>query len=220
MKKTKKEEGVAMIVATVVGMILIVFTLSLLLVAYSLFSSVAAKRTQNQCEEVAKSVSQELGQELINVNYDSYLQQSSALGRENNLWFFLRYNLWQQETWPYYNDGETGHNEEDSYRYFTINAVTDEKFAGMADQILVTAYWDIDSDNPQTETDKSMTEVHFKVEVQKGDSAYVVESSYALTVTPYDNTQGYGNVDTVENSTINPDNKYIDQNEKWVWVTN
>jgi hypothetical protein len=218
--KKEKNQGVAMIVAVIAGMVLMVFTLSLLLVSYTLFSSVAAKSTQSQCAELAKSVSQELRQELLNVNYDSYSAQNAAVGRENNLWFFLRYNLWQQEAWPYYNDGETGHDEADSVRYFTINATEDSKFEGMADQILITTYWKIDSDSPQNETDKSLTTVHFKVEAKKGDSAYVVESDYALTVTPYDSAEGEGNMETVENSKINPYNKYIDRNEKWVWVPN
>jgi type II secretory pathway pseudopilin PulG len=203
-----------MIVATIVGAVIMVFVLSLLLVSYSLFTTAARKETQLQCQELARSVNQEIRQELMKPDYDTYEDQLAAVGTENDLWFFLRYNLWQDDAWPYFHEGESGHNKSDSYRYFTIDATDAEELGGMADQILITMYWEIDSEEPAAETDKSFTTLHIKVEAQKGDCAYAMESAYALTVIAYDSAAEDGEL---EDAGSNPFHEVIDKNEKWAW---
>jgi hypothetical protein len=212
-KKKARNQGSAMVVAIVVGVVIMVFVLSLLLLSYSVFSSAAQKNTQLQCRELAKSVNQELRQELTTPDYDSYDAQAAAEGVENNLWFFLRSNLWQNEVWPYYQEGVAGHGEEDSYRYFTMHASDSEDYADAADTVLVTLYWEIDSDNPQEETDKSMTLLHVQVMAEKGDCSYTMETVYALTVTSYEGAS--------ENDMQIEDSSYglpINTNEKWIWT--
>lgn len=215
--KRKLNEGSAMIVAIVVGVVIMAFSLSLLLAAYSLFYSTTRQSTQVQCKELAKSVSKELKQELMQTSYHDYEEQRAAAGNENNLWFFLRYNLWQEEAWPYYHDGETGHTETDSYRYFTVDAADASGFEGMADKILITMYWEIESDEPSSETDKALTVLHIQVETEKDDCTYTMESAYALTVVPYDNDVDYEDMESIENTTINPYHKSIAINEQWMW---
>jgi hypothetical protein len=175
---------------------------------------VAGQSTQTQCKELAKSVNQELRQELMKTDYTSYEEQLAAAGTDNQLWFYLRYNLWQEDTWPYYKEGVTGHNEGDSYRYFTMEVPE----AAAADKVLVTLYWEIDSEAPETETDKSFTLLHVKIETEKGNYGYTMETVYALTVSPYDGAVGYGDLEGLENTTINPSQREIDKNEKWVWT--
>jgi hypothetical protein len=191
-----------------------VFVLSLLLVSYSLFSTAAQRSTQMQCQELAKSVNQEIRRELTDPGYDTYEEQAAAVGRENELWFFLRYQLWQDGIWPYYQEGESGHNTADSYRYFTIDAAQADELEGMADQILITMYWEIDSENPAAETDKSVTLLHISIETRKGDCAYVLDSEYALTVLAYDSAIDGGEM---EDAGSNPFHTSIDKNEKWAW---
>jgi hypothetical protein len=217
-KKREKNQGAAMIIALVVSVVIMAFALSLLLLSYSLFSSVSGNTIQTQCKELAKSVNSELGQELMDTGYDSYEQQYAAAGSENNLLFFLRYNLWQDGIWPYYNDEETGHSKADSYRYFKLDAINPEEYGGVADQILVTIYWEIQSDEPGEETDKSFTILHIRTEVDKGDYACAIDSAYALTVTSYDENADSDDMDSLENLEINPYNTEIDKNEKWIWT--
>jgi hypothetical protein len=215
-KKRQQNQGTAMIVAIVVGLVLMVFALALLLLSYSLFSSAVRQSTQTKCRELAKSLDKELRHEITDPCYDSYELQlaDAAQGKNvNNLWFYLRYNIWQSNSWPYYNEQENGHKEADSYKYFSLD-VSD--FNGMADKVTVIIYWEIDSDNPQTETNKDYTRLHVKIETEKGDSSYTLESVYILNVSAYDAT-AEDLVDTVTNTEINPDNNNIYVNERWKW---
>lgn len=56
--------GVAMLVVLIVGVVIMVFCLSLLLVTYTLFSQSSRKMTQQQCKILAQSVSEAIGEEL------------------------------------------------------------------------------------------------------------------------------------------------------------
>ena len=67
----KDNRGSAMIVAIVVSIIVIAFTLSLLLVSYSLFTSSSKKVTQAQVKELAKSISFEICDELTKPTFYS-----------------------------------------------------------------------------------------------------------------------------------------------------
>jgi hypothetical protein len=224
-KKIKQNQGAAMIVTIVVGVVLMAFALSLLLLAYSLAASVTGRTIETQCKELAKSVNRELEAELMTADYDNYEQQCADFGNKNNLWFYLRYNLWQDEVWPYYNDLEAGHDVEDTYRYFRLDAQNTEEYGAMADSILITMYWEIDSDQPSEEDDKSFTVLHIRTEVQKGDYAYAIDSAYALTVTSYAENEdiddiGDGDTEALENASVNPYHRSIYKNEKWVWTPN
>jgi hypothetical protein len=214
-KKRQQNQGTAMIVAIVVGLVVMVFTLSLLLVSYSLFSSAVRQSTQTKCRELAKSLNNELRQELLTPDYSSFADMKDKAGSENNLWFYIRCNLWQGDMWPYYKDGESGHGVDDSYRYFTLDT---SDFDGMADKILVTVYWEIDSDNPKSETDKNLTLLHVITEVEKNEEVYSVETKYELNISAFITENGYGEMETIDNSDINPDNNTIDNNERWTWV--
>jgi hypothetical protein len=214
--KKKQNQGAAMIVAIVVSVVLVAFALSLLLLSYSLASSASGSEIELQCKELAKSVNSKLRQELLNVDYDSYEEQYAASGNENNLWFFLRYNLWQNDIWPYYNDTETGHGITDSYRYFTLDVENSEEYANLAGQVKVTMYWE--SDQSTDETDKAFTVLHVRVEVNRDDYAYALDSAYALTVAPYDEATDDEETVTVSDTELNPYGNAIVKNEKWIWT--
>jgi hypothetical protein len=148
----------------------------------------------------------------------------AAAGNENNLWFFLRYNLWQGDIWPYYykddktDEEVTGHTLEDSTRYFTIDVTGDDTWIGMADQILISMYWEIESDDPASETDKSLTVLHIRTEVTKGDCGYAMEKAYSLNVADFDSEAEEEKLEGFSNASLNPNGRQIDTNENWMWA--
>lgn len=218
-KKGQKNQGSAMIVAVVVGVVLMVFSLSLLLLSYSLFSSVTSKSSQIQCRELAKSVNQRLKEELTTTAYSSYDEQTQKAGSENALWFYLRYNLWQNN-WPYYNEGELGHTETESYKYFTIE--TDgTTLNGVADQILITMYWELNDGkkNPATITDKNCTDLSIKITVEKGESSYTLQSSYSLSCGNEYTDEAENTMESISNLSINPNMNSIYKIERWTWIS-
>ena len=81
------DSGVAMIMALIVGVVVMAFCLSLLLVSYSLFAQTNRKNTGLQCKLLAQSCGEMLEAELTDENSDmtKYLQykmqeESSAYG--------------------------------------------------------------------------------------------------------------------------------------------
>ena len=108
-----------MMIAIIVSVVVVAFSLSLLLVCYALFSSSARKVTSRQCKELAKTLSLELEQELTKPNFASYEEEQMALKSvsdgENSLWFYLRYNLFQEQ-WPGYHAEYTEEKKELCYR--------------------------------------------------------------------------------------------------------
>lgn len=215
-KKTENS-GVALIVASIVSAVVMVFALMLILASYTLFVTANKQSMESRCRELSVSVNKEIKQELMLVNYNSYEEQCNAAGVENNFWFYVRYNIWQNNTWPYY-DGTPGHEMENSAKYFKIDLSEREDYRRVADSVVVTMYWEIDSDNKATETDKSLGILHVNVNVVKGDSSYSVDSVYSLSVVGYDITGGFDVTESLNNQAINPYNNSIVTNEKWMWT--
>lgn len=88
MKKKKKDSGVAMIVVLIVGAVVLVFCLSLLLAAYTLYARTNREVTQQQCKILAQTASESLGTELSNQNsglityFETQIQNGSWSGGE------------------------------------------------------------------------------------------------------------------------------------------
>ncbi|MBQ9608261.1 MAG: hypothetical protein IJV15_02315 [Lachnospiraceae bacterium] len=211
-KLYKDNRGSAMIVAIVVSIVVIAFTLSLLLVAYSLFSSNTKKVTQTQVKELAKSVSIEIENELTQPHFDSKEELLSEINNPKHyLWLYLRYNI-VQLNWPYYDVSTAGHTEVYAYRYFDINVAGGDmtKYATMADEITVCMYW---SDDDLSEKDETMLAV--EVSVKKDTQSCIYTTYYDLSLADYDDVP-------VANSTLNdvfnPNGNAIDISENWVWT--
>ena len=66
MQKKDKNAGVAMVVVLIVGAVVMVFCLSLLLAAYTLFSQTNRQVTQEQCKILTQSTAEMLSAELKN----------------------------------------------------------------------------------------------------------------------------------------------------------
>lgn len=75
-KLHKDDSGVAMIVALIVSVVVMVFCLSLLLVAYTLFSQTNRNNIQLQCKFLAQSYAEDLKEEMEDTDSDmvKYLQ--------------------------------------------------------------------------------------------------------------------------------------------------
>lgn len=211
-----KEEnrGSAMIVAIVVSMVVVVFSLSLLLVSYALFSSSVRRVTQNQCRELSKTISIEIEKELTTPAYTSFdMQKKDVTDGKNLLWQYLRYNVCQGN-WPYYeSESTTGHDEKAAYRYFTLAATGGDttKYAAMADDISVCIYWENDGSYQISKNDVVLC---VKVTCTKGDQMAAMLSKYNLSCMDYENA-----VEGVDagNKTVNPTDNAIEKKEYWSW---
>ena len=223
-KLYKDNRGSAMIVAIVVSIIVITFTLSLLLVSYSLFVSNQRKVTQSQVRELSKSINIEIGDELTCPQFDS--KQALIDGIENkegakycapdyNMWYYVRYNLFQTN-WPYYRDETTaGHVKANSYRYFKINLTGGDtsQYSSMADDISVCMYWECEEFNIK---DEALLTV--EVTVTKGDQTSTTTSYYELSVNKFDDAdEGVKENNTLSNA-YNPAGNTIDLTEDWKWT--
>ncbi len=67
---SRDNSGVAMIVAMIVGVVVMVFCLSLLLVTYTFYAQTIKTTTNEQCKMLAQSFSETLGEDLKNPDSD------------------------------------------------------------------------------------------------------------------------------------------------------
>lgn len=114
----KNNHGAALMVAVVIIGILLVFTFSLLLVTYTLYSSQNKNAASKRNSEAANTLSKALTTELTKT--------------DGELWRYLRFNICQQNTWPYYDPeyAGTGHDEKAAFRYFNLNVNYIESYFG------------------------------------------------------------------------------------------
>lgn len=213
--KKRRNQGSAMMVAIVVSMVVLAFCLSLLLVSYALFSSSVRKVTQNQCRELAKSVSLELEQELTGAGYAAYQDQKAALDAgEDTFWQYIRYNLCQTN-WPYYaGEDESGHDEKAAKRYFklNINGGDTSKYTAMADDISVCVYWE--NDGSYTSSKDGLV-LCVDVTCTKGKQSASMTSRYELTCADYEDIEA----DVTDTGTlaVNPSGNMVVSAEHWIW---
>ena len=222
-KLNKDNRGSAMIVAIVVSIIVIAFTLSLLLVSYSLFVSNERKVTQTQVKELSKSISLEIGDELTTPSYDDSQALLDAINNDENtkycapdynMWFYVRYNLFQNN-WPYFKDETTaGHVGADAYRYFKLNLTGGDtaSYSAMADDISVCMYWECDDISI-----KDQAVLTVEVTVTKGDQKSTTTSYYELGVSYYSGTVSGKTENNKTDQAFNPAGNTIDLNERWTW---
>ena len=211
----QRDQGMALIVSVVIIAILIVFTFSLTLIAYTLYSSQNKNIASMRCREAANTLSSALFYELTFTDetqtpkrypeYDSYLYK------------YLRYNICQDDvTWPYYEPGTDGHGKEDAFRYFdlkpnprkkvydkdgnelkqdeTEEAIYAETVEGLPGKTEVCIYWRLPKDcnsveYPLGKNLPSREGIRLFVEVtcEAASQSYTVTREYALRVALYDN---------------------------------
>ncbi|MBQ8913692.1 MAG: hypothetical protein IJ054_06580 [Lachnospiraceae bacterium] len=223
-KLYKDNRGSAMIVAIVVSIIVITFTLSLLLVSYSLFVSNERKVTQSQVKELSKSINIEIGDELTSPNFDdsqalldgiNNYENAKYCAPDYNMWYYVRYNLFQNN-WPYYRDETTaGHVEANAYRYFKLSLTGGDtsEYSAMADDISVCMYWECEDIDIK---DQAILTV--EVTVTKGGQTSTTTSYYELGMTYFDDEISEKIENNKTDSAFNPAGNTIDLNERWTWT--
>lgn len=206
--KRLKNDGSALIVATVAGVVVMTFSLMLLLVAYSLFSTVNGQKMDIKCRELSQSIADEVVHEICDVNYDDYATMMAANSAgADRLWFFVRCNVWQDfASWPYYNEDEapTGHGINSSAKYFKID------MDDICDDVSIRMNWSKEKD------DKVNTKLIVYVTVTNNGVVYGTKRTLELDIDKYDDVAGDGNV-TLSGNDINPNGNSIVMSEKWSW---
>lgn len=189
--------GASLIVAIVVMAVVIIFTLSLLLVTYTLYASQNKKIASLKCSEAANSLSVALEKELTDPN--AY--------EKSWLWNYLRFSLLRDDTWPYYVEGATsGHSSTEAYRYFNFkynkNYYPVEGFPG---EISICMYWTLPTTLSQDTKDallagtkkiyqlsaseKNSARLNVEITCSTGSQTYTVMNRYIVNVSGYSDSQ-------------------------------
>ena len=202
-------KGVTMIVAIIIMAILVIFTFSLTLIAYTLYASQNKNVASMRCAEAANTLSVALENELTYVNDsdDIYPEKDSYLYR------YLRYNLCQDNvTWPYYiADDVSGHDKKAAYRYFDLRYNSEKKqnvtpadggassveavdgIEGMPGKTIVCIYWKLPENATVTKeqtakeylNNKDGLKLYIEVTCEAANQSYTVTKEYILKTSSY-----------------------------------
>ncbi|SEQ11581.1 hypothetical protein SAMN02910369_01236 [Lachnospiraceae bacterium NE2001] len=200
-KTTYCNNGSSMIVAIIIMSILVVFTFSLTLIAYTLYASQNKNISSMRCSQAANTLSDALAKDITyeyeNASTSTYYYPEI----ESWLYRYIRFNLCQDDkTWPYYvNDNTLGHTKDDAYRYFTLypnkdktvfkadgtpyhvlddngNETTDEKKAdvveGKPGKTTVCIYWEL-PEGVSVENGKTIKENYSGKEYREGIKLFI-----------------------------------------------
>lgn len=240
-------KGATMIAAIIIMTILIVFTFSLTLIAYTLYASQNKNVASMKCEESANTLSLAIQKELGYVKEGDDDDKSLYPEKESYLYRYLRYNICQDDkTWPYYvSDSTVGHTRTDACRYFTLlfnNVKTEtvdeeeEKIKtveGMPGRTEVCIYWmlpensgiKINETGKDKLNDKNGIRLFIEVTCEAASQSYTVKREYKLVEESYGDTgieawrKNYISESLTDNSNemTNPLGCSIDTNRKWTW---
>lgn len=237
----KNNRGAAMVVAIIVVAVLMIFTFSLLLVSYTLYSSQNKKVASKKCSEAANTLSTAMGAELDEVqNPNAYIN--------SDLWIYLRFHL-MQDDWPFYEPALDGHKTDDAVKTFSMmvnpNYIPNgsSTLDGYPGEVKIKVYWmmpewlyeenkddesmdflkDIDISNLSINK-KSEIRLFLEITCESANQSYTVKNKYHLSIRKYDESiseeeaekskieDTYGGNSTYSyNCTIKP-------TERWRWV--
>lgn len=225
-KSRSNKKGSAMLIALVIMMVLTLLSMALMLVSFSLFSTVNKQQDVEQCTELARSLSKEIKEEITGPEFETYAEQSAAsLRKKFPLWFYLRYNVLQSK-WPYYDEDsdDRAHSSAENVRHFTLDTGTELKH--MADQISVSMYWQSEAYAEQENAGYIDPEVWMDASVvvevtcEKGKQKSTVSTTYVLV--EEEESKEYTDApekstDTEFGSEMNPDRNEINPKARWSW---
>ena len=213
-KKTSylNNKGATMMAAIIIMAILIVFTFSLTLIAYTLYASQNKNIASMRCVEAANTLSIALEKDLTYVyesDVDPIDKNSLYPERESFLYRYIRYNICQDDvTWPYFvSDGTENHDRKAACRYFDLKyndkkldhvtrdgeAETEENvktIEGMPGKTVVCIYWMLPEDtgvkpNETAKaklTDRNDIRLFIEVTSEAASQSYTVTKEYILEV--------------------------------------
>ena len=208
-KSYLNNKGITMVVAIIIMAILVIFTFSLTLIAYTLYASQNKNVASMRCAEAANSLSVALENELryVNESEDIYPEKDSYLYR------YLRYNLCQDNvTWPYYiSDNVNGHDKTAAYRYFDLRYNVEKKqnvipangstsseeavdgIEGLPGRTIVCIYWKLPDNTTVTKEqtakenlkNKDGLKLYIEVTCEAANQSYTVTKEYILKTSSY-----------------------------------
>ena len=215
----RNNKGAAMVLTVIIIAIIMVFCFSLILISYNLYASqnknLASLRNSEATNTLAEAISEEIT--------DNDNVQNSYL------WKYIRANVayvttdehW--EDWPYYdeNDSTGKHDKNSAIREFTLNK--NPEMEGVPADVKVYMYWTLPTDADtfrskiQSGGNRNGIRLHIKVVSTTASQVFEREECYKLSVRKND-IQGKAILAGLNsNSSVNPANHSIDDNEKWIW---
>ncbi|MCR5214205.1 MAG: hypothetical protein K6E10_07290 [Eubacterium sp.] len=206
--KRSGNSGAALIVAIIIITVIIIFTFSLLLVAYTYYSSQSKNVASKRCSEAANTLSLAMEDELA----------ADSAPYSSSIWKYVRFNIFQDDTWPYYDmnnkltgDNHTAHNEDAAFRYFTIDYNrgdtstgyrTDDNYGetldGFPGEVEICMYW-VPSENAeivsydggttslvkQSEINKKGAILYMEITCSAANQSYTVVNKYSLSTSTF-----------------------------------
>ena len=230
-KRRKDNKGMTMMAAIVIMTIMIIFSFALILAAYTYYSSQNKNVASMRCSEAAHSLSMALEKELTYTNSDGTIYPE----RNSHLYKYIRYNLCQEEQWPYYAPGVAGHDSTYACRYYTLkyNSAKYGSIEGMPGETTLCMYW-IPKNNAYDYENASIADRNgiilvIEVTCESAGQSYTVKSEYELQTGEYttDDTMPMAYIRSAESDhSVNPlGNSAVgiynalstNTSERWTW---
>ena len=222
-KLISKNRGSSLITVLAVITIVMVVVFSVLAMAYRYYMSESGSIYRQKGDEAARSLSEELGDELMKTNCTTAEQAAAAGG----LWKYLRSHM-GQPGWKYYNSGKFTERKaydggsdvyvvnlseleattlEAAKKNFSLEALPNGGDSGISDEVPemdVALYWE-----PGKYTDRlNDSRLYIEVSCRMGDHVTVITKRYKLSTLPF--AEGNNSLEAAE------DGGYKYQN--WVWI--
>ncbi len=220
--KTKyfKDNGATMIVAIIIIAVIMIFAFSLMLVTYTLYASQNKNVASQRNREAANSLSIALKNEL----------ESETAYNDSWLWKYLRCNLYQDNTWPYYDPSDIGHDSAHAFRYFNLKKNANYDVDGYPGDIKLCMYWCLPDGVSISNADKvseisidkkNNAYLYIEIICETASQKYTKKDIYIIDVSGFDSNSiddvsKKSNLEIMSRNKIyNPMNLYVNPNEKW-----
>ncbi|MBQ8923964.1 MAG: hypothetical protein IJ053_04130 [Lachnospiraceae bacterium] len=169
-------------------------------------------------------MSLEIGDELTTPGFESKEEFIAGINNtaeakypcsDYNLWYYIRYNLFQNNWLSYKDETSAGHVQANAYRYFTLDVSGGDvtQYATWADEVSVCMYWECEAEDVKDEATLTII-----VTVTKGDQKAVVTSYYTLNVDNFPDSDEGETINDRTDSAFNPTGNSIYLSENWRWT--
>ena len=222
-KNSYNNNGTAMIVAIIVIAVVMIFAFSLMLVTYTLYASQSKKVASQRNREAANSLSIALRNEL----------QSEEAYKNSALWKYLRCNIYQSATWPYYDKTKENYTSDYAFRYFNLKKNANYNIDGYPGSVKLCVYWCLPKDAVISEGEelsqlsvdrKKDSYLYIEIICETGGQTYSIKDKYKIQINDFDDNNPDHDAEKNMLSSIESDSKYnpmglnINENEKWEFI--
>ena len=223
-EKLKENKGSSLITVLAVITIVMVVVFSVLAMAYRYYSSESGSIYRQKGDEAARSLSDELGDELMKTHYAS----ADAAAADNGLWQYLRQHM-GKTGWSYYDSGKftnrqsfkkksdtdagTGDgadadgadltglvaaNLDAAKKYFELDTAEDvdpsNSLKDEIPEIEVAVYWELGKYKDRLNSSR----VYVEVSCRMGDHVTVVTKRYKLSTRSFDGVESNADEDKLD----------------------